>query len=256
MSFPYKHIIIFGATSGIGAALAEQFFSICETVILTGRREDNLRSLCSGHANAYYRVHDIADHASIAPFAASVLADFPQLDCVLLNSGIQRGFDFSHPETVDLSVLELELDTNYVSYLHVLKYFLPHLLKQEKAAVIATSSGLAMVPMARCPNYCATKAALHHFWLALRMQMVGRSVKVIEIFPPLVQTEIHDTKHQPDYKGGNAHGMTLEDFTTEAWEGLMSGEEEIPVGTSKMSYEKIERARQDVMRKRAEALKK
>ncbi|KZT56070.1 NAD(P)-binding protein [Calocera cornea HHB12733] len=171
MAFPYKHVLIFGATSGIGEALAKQLFHACKTVVVTGRREENLQALCSGVPNAHYRVHDISDHGSIPAFATSIVTDFPQLDCIVLNSGIQRGFDFAHPETVDLAQIDLEIDTNYVAYLHVLKYFLPQLLKQPKAAVVAMSSGLALVPMARAPNYCATKAALHQFWLSLRVQL-------------------------------------------------------------------------------------
>ena len=54
---------------------------------------------------------------------------------------------------------------------------------------LSTTSGLALVPMVRCPNYCATKAALHMFVLALRKQLEGSNVKVIEIFPPAVQSK-------------------------------------------------------------------
>ncbi|KZO91855.1 short-chain dehydrogenase/oxidoreductase [Calocera viscosa TUFC12733] len=248
MSFPYKHVLIFGATSGIGEALAKQLFDVCETIIVTGRREENLKALCEGVPNASYRVHDISDHGSIAPFAASVVADVPQLDCIVLNSGIQRGFDFSKPDTVDLSQVDLEIDTNYVAYLHVLKHFLPHLLKQPQATVIAMSSGLALVPLPRVPNYCATKAALHQFWLSLRVQLQDTSVKVIEVFPPAVQTELHDEKHQPDIKNGRSIGMPLAEFTAEAWAGLLAGEDDIPVGPIvQLNYEKIDKPRQEAM---------
>lgn len=55
--------------------------------------------------------------------------------------------------------------------------------------VASTSSGLAMVPITRCPNYCASKAALHHWLLVLREQLKETNVKVIEIFPPAVQSK-------------------------------------------------------------------
>lgn len=54
-----------------------------------------------------------------------------------------------------------------------------------------------MVPLGRCPNYCATKAALHHFCISLRAHLKDTSVRVIEIMPPAVQTELHDEKYQP-----------------------------------------------------------
>jgi short-subunit dehydrogenase involved in D-alanine esterification of teichoic acids len=61
-------------------------------------------------------------------------------------------------------------------------------------------------------QYCATKAALHHLILTLRAQLSvsNPNVKVIEILPPAVQTELHDAKHQPDIKDGRNFGMPLE----------------------------------------------
>ena len=67
---------------------------------------------------------------------------------------------------------------------------------------------------------------------------------MIEIFPPAVQTELHDEKHQPDIKNGGAIGMPLKDFTDEAWEGLTAGKDQIPVGMSKLSFDTWEQGRQ------------
>lgn len=85
------------------------------------------------------------------------------------------------------------------------KAFIPHLQKQSTQTALAfTTSQMALVPMMRCPNYGASKAALHHFILALRTQLQDGpgNVKVLEIYPPAVQTELHDAKHQPDLKDG------------------------------------------------------
>jgi len=247
MTFPYKTVLIFGASSGIGEALAERCFDASDNVIVTARREENLKKLCSGHPNVHYRVHDMSDLKSIESFAKEIVSAFPELDCIIINAGIQRGFDFSKPDTIDLATAELEFDTNYISYLYILKYFLPHLLSKAKTAVVCTSSGLSLVPLPRCPNYCATKAALHQFLLSLRYQLRNTSVKVIEIFPPAVQTELHDEKHQPDIKNGRSIGISLKEFTDGAWTGLLRGDEEIPVGPAVHWYEAIERPRQKVI---------
>jgi short-subunit dehydrogenase involved in D-alanine esterification of teichoic acids len=117
-------------------------------------------------------VFDITKLAEIPSFAANVTKQHPDLDCVLINSGIQRGFNFAKPESIDLDVIELEMQTNYISYIHLLKAFLPFLQKQEKETSVAfTTSGLALIPIPRCPNYCASKAALHHLILSLRYQL-------------------------------------------------------------------------------------
>lgn len=114
----------------------------------------------------------------------------PDLDCVVVYSGMQRDFNFSNPESVDLAGLELELRTNYLSYVHLVKAFLPFFQsKQRESAFVLVSSGLGIVPILRCPNYCAAKAALHQFALVLREQLKGGPVKVIELFPPIVQSE-------------------------------------------------------------------
>lgn len=98
----------------------------------------------------------------------------------------------------------------------------------------------------RCPNYCASKAALHHFILVLREQLKNGpgNISVIEIFPPAVQTELHDAKHQPDIKNGGAIGMPLKDFVDETWAGLEAGKDQIAVGTSSRAFDTWEQDRQ------------
>ena len=86
---------------------------------------------------------------------------------------------------------------------------------------------------------CAARAPIAALLptVVLRQQMRPfPGIKVIEILPPAVQTELHDAKHQPDIKDGGKIGMPLKDFTDEAWEGLVQGKEQIPVGMSKRSY--------------------
>ncbi|TIA69040.1 SH3-domain-containing protein [Aureobasidium pullulans] len=102
------------------------------------------------------------------------------------------------------------------------------------------------IPMMRCPNYCASKAALHHFILVLREQLKNGpgNIQVIEIFPPAVQTELHDEKHQPDIKNGGQIGMPLKDFTEATWAGLEAGKDQIPVGMSEGSFNGWEQERQ------------
>lgn len=111
-----------------------------------------------------------------------------------------------------------------------------------------TTSQMALVPMMRCPNYGASKSALHHFILALRTQVSEGpgNVKVLEIFPPAVQTELHDAKHQPDLKDGHLIGMPLDEFVGEVWRQLQQGEEQIAVGSAKEIFDAFEPKRQEL----------
>jgi short-subunit dehydrogenase involved in D-alanine esterification of teichoic acids len=179
----------------------------------------------------------------------SIIKSHPTLDSVFLNSGIQRGLDFTKPETIDLDNISLELTTNYISYIHLAKYLLPHLQSlSTPTSLIFTTSGLALVPITRCGNYCASKAALHHLIIVMREQMKNGpgNVKVVEIYPPAVQTELHDEKHQPDIKNGSSFGMPLDEFTETAWKGLTEGKDDIPVGTSERAYEAFEVKRREI----------
>lgn len=108
----------------------------------------------------------------------------------------------------------------------------------------------------RCPNYGASKAALHHFILALRTQLQDGpgDVKVLEIYPPAVQTELHDTKHQPDLKDGHLIGMPLQEFVDEVWDRISEGEDQIPVGSARDIYNAFEVKRQELYRGMTELL--
>lgn len=159
---------------------------------------------------------DITQLNSIPAFATNTINTHPDLDCLVLNAGIQRKADFNEPDSIDVDVLNLEFTTNYLSQLALTKAFLPFFQKQTtESALVYVTSGLALVPIPRCSNYCASKAALHQFILCLRAQLRDSRIRVIEIYPPAVQTELHDEKHQPDIKNGHLLGMPLDEFTNE-----------------------------------------
>lgn len=193
----------------------------------------------------------------IPQFAQEIIFENPDLDCIFVNSGIQRPFDFAKPGTVDLEIFDQELITNYTSAVHLAKAFLPHLQGLNiQTAISFTTSQMALVPMMRCPNYGASKAALHHFILALRTQLQDGpgNVKVLEIYPPAVQTELHDAKHQPDLKDGHLIGMPLREFVDEVWDRLAQGEDQIPVGSARDIFNAFEVKRQELYRDMTELL--
>ena len=187
-------------------------------MIAVGRRKENLEALVHKHGHDKIQAvpFDITRLESIPNFATNIINTHSDVDCIVLNAGIQRKTDFSEPDSIDIDVLNLEFTTNYLSQLALTKAFLPFLQsKSTETALVYMTSGLALVPITRCSNYCASKAALHHFILCLRAQLDKSSIKVIEIFPPAVQTELHDEKHQPDIKDGRSMGMPLDQFTDE-----------------------------------------
>lgn len=266
-----KTILVTGATSGIGKGIALRLLKSIPDVklIVTGRREQNLQEYVKefGSSRVATVAFDLSDVDNISKFAAQVLACFGgSLDGVILNAGMQRGFRFADPDAarnLNFKMLRTELDVNYVSPVALTQHLLPHLINVAKtgkpASLNFVTSGLALVPIKPCLNYCATKAALHAFALCLRGQVdelnLGGKLAVTEIMPPLVATELHDAKHQPelafDVNGQPPSAMPLEEFLDEVWEGWSRNggpPDEIPVGQSgKSSWEKIDKPRKDMI---------
>ena len=192
MPFQYKQVLVVGATSGIGEALASRLIKEGSKVIAVGRRQERLDSFVKTHGStkASAETFDITNLAGVPDFAGRITKAYSDLDCIVLNSGVQRGMDFSRPESIDLDAIETEFTTNYLAYVHLTKAFLPFLLAspEHKKAIVYVGSVLGLVPLLRCPNYSATKAALHSFALVLRQQLRKTHVKIMEIMPPAVQS--------------------------------------------------------------------
>ncbi|KAF4340753.1 oxidoreductase dltE [Fusarium beomiforme] len=232
----YKKCLVLGASSGIGEALAAKLIATGTKVIIVGRRRDKLDAFVKEHGedNARAVVFDVTNLNAIKDFADSITQSDPDLDAVVFSSGIQRGFDFCNPETVDLEVLGDELTTNYTSAVHLTAAFLPHLKKQSQGHLVYVSATLGLIPsMVRTPNYNASKSALHTFILNVREQLKAGGVshvRMIEVFPPAVQTELHDEKHQPDLINGGEIGMPLDEYTEKMFDGLVRGDDQFAVG--------------------------
>ena len=140
------------------------------------------------------------------------------------NAGIQRAVDFTKG-TDDLLSGEDEVETNLSAPIHLCALFIPYLIKQPEAVIVNVSSGLGFVPLAMMPIYCATKAALHSFSLSLRHQLRKSSVKVVELIPPTVDTELDHGR-----RGGSYRGIPASEVAEAALAGLARDEFEIAVG--------------------------
>jgi len=264
MPFQYKKVLLLGATSGIGWALAAKFVENSVSVIVVGRRQEKLDEFKkqhgnSGNATVDTAVFDITKVKDSPSFAKSMFEKHPDLDCVFMNSGLQRTVNWADVDSVDMDTIEMEMFTNYTSFLHMTKAVLPYLQKESSkpTSIVYTTSGLALIPILQCPNYCATKAALHHMILAMRQQLkdAKSNVKIIELFPPAVQTELHDFEHG---EKGKHIGMPLKDFTEEAFAGLSADDvEQVPVQAVKtfMGFNGWEQERQKTFMKMNEMIK-
>ena len=187
MNLTGNTILITGGGSGIGQALAHEFHQRGDTVIIAGRRQSALDATVAAHPGMHSIVLDTGDAASIAAGVAKLTADFPTLNAVINNAGIMQAEDV---KSADTATAEATIATNLLGPIRLTAALLPHLLQQPRATVLTVSSGLAFVPMASNPTYCATKAAIHSYSQSLRYQLKNTNVRVVEIIPPWVATEL------------------------------------------------------------------
>jgi uncharacterized oxidoreductase len=188
MNLKGNTILITGGTSGIGLALAERLLTLGNEVIVCGRREALLTALKQKHPAIHTLVSDTGDAAQREALAKNVLTHFPKANVLINNAGIQSKIDLR--KDTPWRETAQEIAVNLEGPVHLSMLFAAHFLKLEKAVIANVSSGLAFVPIAAMPLYCATKAALHSFTLSLRQQMLNTSIDVIEIIPPAVRTNL------------------------------------------------------------------
>lgn len=236
MSSSIKTILIIGATSGIGEAFARRFHSMGKQVIATGRRRDRLSKLQEELPGLETYVMDNADLSSLPGHVAELTRKFPTIDTVWINSGVQNAFKIADTSTSSDDRIADEVTINITAPMILTRLFVPHLLAQQEATIMITTSGLAFVPMPVYPVYCPTKAAMHAFCVILRQSLKDTNVHVIEIAPPKVSTEL-DANHVPG-TGSKSPSLSIQEYTDETFKILdghkASDLKEVAVGFAAM----------------------
>jgi uncharacterized oxidoreductase len=215
-------IFITGGGSGIGRGLAEALHKAGNQVIISGRRKAVLEETTKANPGMEFVELNIDDPTSIAAVAKKLVADRPNLNVLINNAGIMKMDGVGG--VVDEGTITSTVSTNLVGPILMTSALIEHLKKQPAAYVIHVTSGLAFRPLAMTATYSATKAALHSFSLSQRYLLKDTSVKVLEIAPPYVQTELMGPGQAAD-----SRAMPLQDFINEVMTLLASDKNEILV---------------------------
>lgn len=201
-------VFIPGATSGIGLALAVALHERGNIVIVGGRRSELLEQIAAEHPGIGTVRIDTADPGSIRSAAAEVLAAYPDLNVLVAMAGIMRAEDWHTPEGF-LDSAEAVVTTNVLGPIRLIAAFVEHLQTRPDATIVTVSSGLAFTPLKATPSYNASKAAIHMLSESIRLQLADTSVKVVELEPPSVATDLMPGQRE------SAFAMPLEEFVAE-----------------------------------------
>jgi uncharacterized oxidoreductase len=206
MNITGNTILITGGGSGIGRGLAEELHALGNQVVIAGRRREALDETTAANPGIKSLTLDVESPGAIRAFAAQAAAEFPSLNVLINNAGIMRPEDLLKQE--DLTNAEAIVTTNLLGPIRLTAALLPHLLAQPQAAIVNVSSGLAFLPLAVTPTYCATKAAIHSYTQSLRYQLRKTQIEVIELVPPYVATHLMSGANDP-------RAMPLDKFIAE-----------------------------------------
>lgn len=220
-------ILITGGATGIGFSLAETFVKAGNEVVICGRREDKLKEAKRKLPQLHITVCDLSKESKRKFLYEWVCSNFSDINILVNNAGIQRMIDFKRGVN-ELYFGEDEIEVNLKACIHLSALFTPLFLQKEEAAIVNVSSGLGFVPIAIMPVYCATKAAIHSFTMSLRHQLRDTSVKVFEVIPPIVDTELD--KGARGHRGQEDRGIPPVEVAKATMKALESNQYEIPVG--------------------------
>ncbi|MFE9508586.1 SDR family oxidoreductase [Streptomyces anthocyanicus] len=203
MDLSNRTVLIVGGTSGIGRELACRFAAAGSVVAVAGRSPRALSELAEEGWGTFGA--DVTDSSSVESLLDAVLDRYPELDTVVTMSGVMLLEDLRDPAHFEAA--RTTIDTNLLGTIRVIDAFTPHLVRRGAGTFITVSSGIAFLPFPPMPSYAASKAAVHAYSEALRAQLDGTGLGVVELVPPAVATAGQEEV--------NPHALPLEDFATE-----------------------------------------
>lgn len=219
-------VLVTGGASGIGLALAEQFARFGNKVIVVGRSEQKLAEAKARNSDFTTIRCDLGKEEELNTLVRQLNDEHSELNVLINNAGIQYNYSFLEKESTQIpDKVADEISINMVVPIQLTAKLLPLLLRQNHAAIVNVSSGLGLVPKQSAPVYCATKAGIHLFTKALRYQLESTCIKVFEILPPIVDTEMT--------KGRGRGKITAEALAEEFWKSYRLDHLEVAIGKVK-----------------------
>lgn len=227
MKLKNSTILITGGTSGIGLEYAKQFVQQGAKVIVTGRDIQKLNKTKEQFPEIIGFQSDINKPEDIEALYHQVTRQFPDLNIIVNNAGVMHSVEINDA-SVNLNNITDEIDTNFSGTVRMIHQFLPHLMTKKPAAIVNITSGLGFIPFTTSPIYCGTKAGIHIYSQALRLQLKNTNVKVFEIAPPKTDKPLQTAVPETSSQGM----MKVSDMVRVSIKGILKDNYEIRPGLS------------------------
>lgn len=202
-----KIILVTGATSGFGKAIAEKFAATGWNCIITGRRKEKLEALAahlqSTYSNQVLPLHfDVQHREATTTILTQLPAGWQQIDLLVNNAGLALGRDSF--DAASLDDWDTMIDTNLKGLLYVSKAVVPWMIQNGKGHIIniGSTAGKEVYPNGNV--YCATKHAVDAISKAQRIDLLPHGIKVTAIHPGAAETEFSDVRFKGDYSKAKA----------------------------------------------------
>jgi uncharacterized oxidoreductase len=218
-------VLITGGSAGIGLALAETFLNEGNEVIICGRTGATLDDVQKRLPGINIIVADVSSSVGREVLVNEITNRFPKLNVLVNNAGIHSATNFKDPSYI--LNLEAEIATNLVAPIALILQLLNILEKQLDATIINVTTGYVFIPSAQASSYSASKSGLRAITQGLRFKLSNSSIRVVEVIPPAVDTQMN--------RGKKVSMMTPSLFAHKVFKGLVSGQDEIAIGLSKVA---------------------
>ena len=218
--------LVTGGGSGIGLGLVKEFLKYgAPKVLITGRREHVLKEVAEEYpGKIFYKVSDAGKASDREDLLQWVKENHPDCNGLVNNAGIQRRIAPAE-DNGSWEERSEEIEINFAGVVHLTTIFIPFFLEKAKqqeteeqttCILVNVTSGLAFVPLTSGPVYAATKAAVHSYTLAMRYSLQRSNIRMIEIVPPAVKTNLG---------GSHDFGEELEEFCDATMKRVLAGQE-------------------------------
>jgi dehydrogenase/reductase SDR family protein 7B len=246
--FKDKVIWITGASSGIGEALAIEFAKREARLILSSRREDELKRVGAltklPELDLMILPFDLSNTENASGLTAQIINKFGRIDILINNGGYsQRGEAIETPVEIDRKLMEV----NYFSYVTLTKAVLPYMKRQKGGQLVIISSIAGKFGFYLRSSYSAAKHALHGFFDSLRLETEKSGIKTLIVCPGKVKTNVSynavtsDGKKHNEMDISHQDAMSPEECARQIVVGILNNKEEIYVGGKEILMVRIKR---------------